>query len=1092
MRTFGCRKWFHAAVLIFGAHLTFCAFQSNPLPAHLVSSVIEYRSEYNRSDEVQKHCKSHLADLSYDACFRKDLEAKKWVISNELSFLNGEWQEVSGNKPLMPSLITFVNTSKRLVENRGFRLASFWVTDVDVASASSSQGNMVNVSAVLQVGVSTWRSLSYMSNEIQDFEVYPGSALLSIFTEGVYAELRTGERIFCLLGSSRLPVRGKDSSQPWDWLDPVMNGAPSSPTLVNDSQLKVVLHFPNDLTLTTRQVSGRLESLHDTSESLYFNPVDLFSQLGTSSNYRFQAGAMFSRACGNREIQPGEILRPPSVYMGKAFCTVVRKLLGSWVDVLPNWNCTTSNGTCSKFGPFLYPKEEESAMMEGFNGSQLLVQEIRCVDYRESDGSYGANMSAVIRAVLSTQNKNLGFERSNLDSLTLAAEGKWNSRSGELCMIGCRGGNKKPVCEMRIRMFIPLILSLKQRSVLVGSISGLKTSPEVFYPLSFHVGIQPLQHLPFVNHAFQPSVDVVSSMSYKYTKIEEAKALRQEDDSSGMAKKIRKSLLVYPSVEDDIMRLFDDLSLGYLAITNPNSPKELRRKQYIKLDVLAIKEHVSLDRLRSFGYSHSNATVYHKNYGKRKAADAEEPYDVAAQLEVMDGLGKKIAAFSAEGQYDPTLGRMYLVGCREVDVPWETLKQFSEQLQNGLDCSIKLKVEYPPTNARWFMNPTVLLTVTSSRSQDDPLFFTRMELRTFPILYTRQREEIVSRKNLEGGLNMLTSSLILGCLISQLIYVKSHAESTPYISLLMLALQGLGFSFPLITGVEALFARRTSYGEDMRNSVFDRGFFLSPRNSVWNEGQRGHIIGYMVNLFTLAALFLTMRIIQKVYSSRRRLLSRRSLEPWRVPNDKKVGAICLGIHILGFVTVLIIHTIRLSQRPVSSAVYMDWHGGVHRQYDWERILKEYYGLVQDLFLLPQVVGNHIWVVRGKPLRSLFYVGVTVLRLLPHFYDSLRPQVFNPYFADEFQYANPNSDFYSKTGDITIPLLAVALALVVYIQQRWNGLQWAKVLRQGFSKLIPISSKMYERLPSKTFEAEMVESGADQIYDNGHFVASTES
>ncbi|KAH7289665.1 hypothetical protein KP509_30G013600 [Ceratopteris richardii] len=708
-------------------------------------------------------------------------------------------------------------------------------------------------------------------------------------------------------------------------------------------------------------------------------------------------------------------------------------------------------------------------MMGGFNGSQLLVQDIRCVDYRESDGSYGANMSAVIRAVLSTQNKNLGFERSNLDSLTLATEGKWNSRSGELCMMGCRGGDKKPVCEMRICMFIPLILSLKQRSVLMGSISGLKASPEVFYPLSFHLGIYPLQ-LP---------ADVVSSMSYEYTKTEEAKALRQEDDSSGVAEKIKKSLLEYPSVEDDVMKLFDDLSLRSLAITNPNSPKEPHRKQYIELDVVAIKDHVSLHWVQSSGYNYSIDTADFEKDGKKKAVDEEEPYNVAAELKVKDDLGNKVIALSAEGQYDSTLGRMYLVGCREVNVPWGTLKQSSEQLENGLDCSIKFKVEYPPTNARWLMNPTVMLTVTSNRSQDDPLFFTQMELETFPILYRRQREEIVSRKSLEGGLSMLTLSLILGCLISQLIYVKSHAESTPYISLLMLAVQGLGFSFPLITGVEALFARMTSDSEDMRDSVL-------------NEGKWSHVIGYMVNLLTLAAFLLTVRIVQKVYRSRIRLLSRRPLEPWRVPNDRKVGAICLGIHILGFVTVLIIHTIRLSQRPVSSAMYMDWRGGLHRQYDWERILKEYYGLVQDLFLLPQVVGNHIWVVRGKPLRSLFYVGVTVLRLLPHVYDSLRPQVFNPYFADEFQYANPSSDFYSKAGDIAIPLLAVALAVVVYIQQRWNGLKWGKVLRQGSSKLMRMGSKMYERLPSKTFEAEMVESGADQLYDNGHIAVSTES
>lgn len=1033
-----------------------------------------YKSTYSRSEEVQRQCRSHLTDLAHDAAFQKNMDTKKWSISNELSFLNGEWLEVPGKKPLMPFTSIAVNTSNGPVENHGFRLASFWVTDVNVPSSYSVQGNMVNVSAVLQVGISTERALSYMSSGLQGFQVYPGFALLSIVMEGVYAELQSGERLLCLLGSSRLPLRGKNASHPWDWLDSVLSGSTFSPTVVDDSQLKAVLHFPKDLSLTSRAVTGRLESVHDTSESLYFNPVDIFSQLGAYSNYQFLAGSMVNSVCTKRDPRPGEVSRPRDTYQGRAFCTVVQEILtGQWVDVLPNWNCSLSNTTCVKFGPFLYPKEEEQLMDGGFNGTQLLVQDVRCVDFQENDGSFSANMSAVVRAVLPTQNKNLAFERSNLDALTLAAEGKWNGNSGELCMMGCRGGGKKPTCDTRICLFIPLSLSLKKRSVLEGSISGTSnTAADKFYPLSFRLAIYPLQ-LP---------IDVVKNMSYEYTKIKAAAALMEKDESSGVTEQIKKSLLEYPSIEGNVMNLFEDLSLRSLAITNPNVAKGPHLKQYVELDIVAIEEHVRLNWMQSStGYNGSAASLSGDDEGKM-TVDPDESCKVAAQLKIKDNLGNKIVAVSAEGEYDPTIGKMYLVGCREVSVPWQTLQENVGSLEDGLDCMIEFKVQYPPTNARWLMNPTVELLITSTRSEeDDPLFFTEMELETFPILYRRQREEIVSRKSLEGALSMLTLSLILGCLISQVIYVKGHVESTPYISLLMLAVQGVGFSIPLITGVEALFARITSDGEDMRESVL-------------NEGRWSQAIGYMVNLLTLATFLLTLRIVQKVYKSRIRLLTRRPLEPWRVPSDKKVSLICFGVHVLGFISVLIIHSIRLSQRPVSSSMYMDWRGGLHKQYDWERILKEYYGLVQDLFLLPQVVGNHIWVVRGKPLRSLFYVGVTVLRLLPHVYDGLRPSVFNPYFADEFQYANPSSDFYSKAGDIAIPLLAVALAVGVYVQQRWNGLKWEKVIRQGSSQLMRMGSKMYERLPSMTFEAEMVEAASAevaQMYANGQLSVSTE-
>lgn len=40
-------------------------------------------------------------------------------------------------------------------------------------------------------------------------------------------------------------------------------------------------------------------------------------------------------------------------------------------------------------------------------------------------------------------------------------------------------------------------------------------------------------------------------------------------------------------------------------------------------------------------------------------------------------------------------------------------------------------------------------------------------------------------------------------------YVNSHADVAPYISLVMLGVQALGYGMPLVTGVEAILARVT-------------------------------------------------------------------------------------------------------------------------------------------------------------------------------------------------------------------------------------------------------------------------------------------
>jgi hypothetical protein len=321
-------------------------------------------------------------------------------------------------------------------------------------------------------------------------------------------------------------------------------------------------------------------------------------------------------------------------------------------------------------------------------------------------------------------------------------------------------------------------------------------------------------------------------------------------------------------------------------------------------------------------------------------------------------------------------------------------------------------------------------------------------------------------------LRILTLSVMIGCILSELFYIRGKREVAPYISLVMLGLQAIGYSIPLITGAEALFERLKSDSEDNEFSVLSR--------SRWSE-----VIDYIAKLLVLIAFLLTLRLCQRVWKSRIRLLTRSPLEPWRVPSDKRVLAISSAIHAIGFLVVLIVHTVRTSSRPIQSSTYLDWKGNVHKQHEWETQLKEYVGLVQDFFLLPQIVGNIIWHIECKPLRKLYYIGVTVLRLLPHIYDYLRSPVFNPYFANEYDFANPSLDFYSKFGDIAIPVTAVVLAIVVFIQQRWHKLTVGQAVRLTSSKITRLGSRMYERLPSQTFEAELVSGVNSQENGNAH-------
>jgi hypothetical protein len=154
------------------------------------------------------------------------------------------------------------------------------------------------------------------------------------------------------------------------------------------------------------------------------------------------------------------------------------------------------------------------------------------------------------------------------------------------------------------------------------------------------------------------------------------------------------------------------------------------------------------------------------------------------------------------------------------------------------------------------------------------------------------------------------------------------------------------------------------------------------------------------------------------------MAARSPLDPERVPKDGKVFVYHYGVHLVFFILML-----ALNREAVT--------------------VEQQVALMQDLFLLPQVIGNAVWRINCMPLKGSFYFGVTAVRMLPHVYDYMRPTaavVGASYSVEqEFVDAASGGRFFAKAGDMVVPLAAVALALVVHAQQRWN---YAIVSRMG--------------------------------------------
>ncbi|XP_008792134.2 uncharacterized protein LOC103708819 [Phoenix dactylifera] len=1018
---------------------------------------------YGRFPEVERECRSVLRSAS-----RRELDANRvHAIEAEMSFVRGDWGQDSGDAPLMPFDGSDASDGHSSLPDP-LRLATFILTHVDLAHRSHL--TMVNVSGVLGIGISRNGTAPEMRQRLYpEFLIWPGSSELRILFEGIYAESGNkngGERVLCLLGNAMLPSRQPDSTDPWEWVKDIGSNNFQWP-LLQDERILLVLHYPKAFTLTSRAVRGELRSLNPRSSHRYFDKVQLSSQLGAYSNYQFGSEELVSKACSPYPYQDDVVGGRFEVYKGTGFCGVLDQFItGEVLDVVPNWNCNSTDEYCSKLGPFASEREIK-ATDGGFANVGIMMQDIRCDPRTGRDNVSLAKVSAVFRAIPPWENRYsmAVAQRTGLNNMTLSAEGIWNSSVGQLCMVGClKFGNGG--CHSRICLYIPTSFSIDQRSIIFGRISSINDGAHILhYPLSFEKPVHPMQlWTKLSNYPY-------GGGTYKYSKIKLAGAFLERSEPFDFGTLIKKSLLSYPRKGDDtddlvnLSNLADDLTLHTYVLPDP-LPKIRTQRPFLQMEIL------SLGSLFGRSWAYQNITVakgWTPATPKAVSTEKELLLNVAAELTLSGKPYANVSMLYLEGLYNPVDGKMYLIGCRDVRASWKILFE-SMDLEDGLDCLIEVKVEYPPTTARWLINPTAKISIASQRNDDDPLHFNQINLQTLPILYREQRQDILSRRGVEGILRILTLSVAIICILSQLFYIRDNASSSPFISLVMLGVQALGYSIPLITGAEALFARLAAEYE-------------SP-SYEFEKNQWFQIMDYLVKILVLAAFLLTLRLGQKVWKSRIRLLSRTPLEPRRVPNDKRVLLFTSGVHVVGFLVILVVHYINASRRPIHQDTYIDSRGNSHKLREWGIQLEEYLGLVQDFFLLPQMIGNILWQINCKPLRKAYYIGITAVRLLPHVYDYIRAPVFNPYFAEEYEFVNPSLDFYSRFGDVAIPVTAAVLAIVVFIQQKWNYEKLSQTLRSQ-KILLPLGSSVYERLPSMSFEAELV-SGVNETKTQDNF------
>ncbi|CAA7400581.1 unnamed protein product [Spirodela intermedia] len=984
---------------------------------------------YSRFSEVQRECNSILSSLSV---VKLDHD-----IPSEMN-LYGEWAQDSNDAPLMPLYMGPHDNSSGSPRPQ-FRASFSAVVDVDGKGRSQTAMNMSGTLTLSILKDKTWR---WRNKGTKDgFLMFEGYSRLQIAFEGVYSESEAdGERVMCLLGSAELPSRGYDPADPWKLRNGSDRRVDPIP-LLKDEKIVLVVRRPKSFSLTRREIKGEMRSLHDKSTPGYFGKMQIAFQPERypMTTYKFASEDITAKDC-SPYARPNKWLGDHiNIYKGPNFCKILHQLAYYQVfTMLPNGRCDSTNDYCRKMWPFR--SGNFNATHGSFDSVKLIMTELRC---RAKAGPNGSNISArvatLLKEVLPLESHYEASESTSLSRPIVSSEGIWNSSSGQLCMVACAGADPSR-CNLRICLYVPTSFSLTQRSTVFGSISSISKSgdPSNF---SFSLG------RPIHAYGRQLTMDLIYVLSYEYSKTKQAAEFLRRDEALGHGGGIKKALLTYPRMNER-GNLCRDLGLSVSLFPVQRSGRF--RVEYVRLRILTLGS-----KFCDSGFYQSSG-----NSSDDPAQAAASRLNISAQLEITKTPRNSSLMLSVEGLYSQLTGKMYLVGCRVAAVPRKTVSNITEW--QHLDCEIKVEIQYPPTTLRWLITPTAKLSIESNRSKDnDPLYFGPVKLQTSAIMYTSQSKDILSERNVELFLRISTMSIVIACILSQLFYIKDASAAAPYVSHVMLGVQALGNGLSLITGPEALFTSQSQ-----------RSYASSSQYDLGSDGSF-QVGEFLVKSLVLTAFLLTLRLWQKVWESRIRL-------PRRVPSDKRVLVVCLILHAVGFLVTLLINPNTHLHKPIRTDFNVSSPGPSQGIKDWGARLEQYAGLVQDFFLIPQVIGNIVWQIRCRPLRKAYYLGITLIKLLPHAYNYIRVPPMNIYFDQAYEFVDPDLGFYFRMGDVVVALVVGLLAVVVYLQQRCGSHgETKRMLWLGLGRLWSPASGGYDKVASMLSESELV-AGAMEI------------
>ncbi|KNA17762.1 hypothetical protein SOVF_077010 [Spinacia oleracea] len=635
----------------------------------------------------------------------------------------------------------------------------------------------------------------------------------------------------------------------------------------------------------------------------------------------------------------------------------------------------------------------------GFLPKFMSLNEIDCSGQRRVRVSFGFSNVSDIRN---------GYRQPLDPSRTLVAEGLWNIGKGQLFFAACRILNftKDPLnatigdCSVRVNFTFADTLSIRDSGVITGDIWSTKSvdEPDYFDRIEISASGSRRAALP--------------DMKYKYTEIDRAKKFCTEKKDS---KKKGKS---FPDPYSQDMK-FD---------------MEVKNSKGIRAWGKAYPVYVG-DRFvqNIYPYFHSRLVPtpnsagnnsYHGflNVSYRIMFSPKAEFKVGGRLFTVNDTIR----ISAEGIYDTDAGRLCMVGC------WKLKNDVSAALNaSKLDCDTFINIQFPPRDSN--VKDVAKGSIESKRKNSDPFYFDHLDF-TATSLTKFQVKSAFWRMDFEIALVLISNTLACVFVGLQLFHVKRNPNTLPFISVVMLVVITLGHLIPLVLNMEAFFLSSTS----KRTVLVGSGGWLEV-NEV------------LVRVITMVAFLLEFRLLQLTWSARGGGEEDSQKTLWET--EKKVICYTLPLYAVGALIAWLIQLLRSRPTmPFQPSSYINSNPSL----PFWRDMKSYAGFILDGFLLPQIIFNVFSDSKERALAVPYYLGTTVVRLLPHAYDLFRAHSSSWSFDPWYIYADPRMNFYSTTWDILVTCLGLLFVVLIFLQQ-WLGGRW--VIPTRFSKTV-----QYEKVP----------------------------